>query len=135
MKIFSVLAKSPEKQNLNLSHSALFHMKSRVHLKYFVNDCRLNIPWCVPYILSCPASLCHAATIYHNATSKLLNVAFQYFMFVAEILEHHSIYCIYVTNLLQQHSVISELCNYVTVYTKPYEDQFKRSVRAFSVLF
>ena len=32
--------KSPEKQNLNVSRSAPFYMKTRVCLKYFVNDCR-----------------------------------------------------------------------------------------------
>ena len=31
--------KTLEKQKLNFSHSALFHMKTRVSLKYFVNDC------------------------------------------------------------------------------------------------
>ena len=30
--------KSPEKQKLNFSHSALFHMKTRVCLRYFVNE-------------------------------------------------------------------------------------------------
>ena len=34
-----MLAKSLEKQKLNFSCSALFHMKTRVSLKYFVNDC------------------------------------------------------------------------------------------------
>ena len=34
-----MLAKSYEKQKLNFSCSALFHMKTRVSLKYFVNDC------------------------------------------------------------------------------------------------
>ena len=30
MKILSVLVESPEKQKLNFSHSALFHMRARV---------------------------------------------------------------------------------------------------------
>ena len=34
-----VEAKTAEKEKLNFSHSALFHMKSRVYLKYFVNVC------------------------------------------------------------------------------------------------
>ena len=45
------------KQKLNFSSGALFHMKSRVCLKYFVNDCRSQaeranwimvwvLPWC-----------------------------------------------------------------------------------------
>ena len=32
--------KSPEKQKLNISRSALFYMKTRVCFKYFVNDSR-----------------------------------------------------------------------------------------------
>ena len=31
-------SKSPEKRKLNFCHSALFHTKTRVRLKYFVND-------------------------------------------------------------------------------------------------
>ena len=33
------LKKTHEKQKLNFSSSALFHMKSKVSLKYFVNNC------------------------------------------------------------------------------------------------
>ena len=36
MKILSVLAKKTE---LELCHSALFHMKTRVFLKFFMNHC------------------------------------------------------------------------------------------------
>ena len=39
LTFFSVQVKSPEKQKSNFSGSALFHMKNRVCLKYFVNDC------------------------------------------------------------------------------------------------
>ena len=40
MKILSALVEiKKEKQKLNFFRSALFHMKSRVCLKYFVNDC------------------------------------------------------------------------------------------------
>ena len=39
MKILKVLVERPEKQKLNFSHSALFYIKTRVCLKYFVNDC------------------------------------------------------------------------------------------------
>ena len=39
MKVLSILAKSLEKQEVNFSRSTLFHMKTRVDLKYFVNDC------------------------------------------------------------------------------------------------
>ena len=39
MKILLMLAKTLEKQKLNFSCSVLFHMKTRVSLKYFVNDC------------------------------------------------------------------------------------------------
>ena len=39
MKVLPILAKNFEKQKLNFSRSALFHMKTRVNLKYFVNDC------------------------------------------------------------------------------------------------
>ena len=42
MKILSVLAKSLEKQQLNFSRSTVFHMKTRVCLKYFVKDCRFH---------------------------------------------------------------------------------------------
>ena len=42
MEILSTLAKSSEKKKLNFSLSALFHMKTRVCLKYFVRDCSLN---------------------------------------------------------------------------------------------
>ena len=38
-QILLTLAKSLEKQVLNFSHGVLFHMKTRVSLKYFVNDC------------------------------------------------------------------------------------------------
>ena len=34
--------KALEKQKLNFSHSALFHTKTKVSLKYFVSDCRLG---------------------------------------------------------------------------------------------
>ena len=37
MKILLVLIQSPEKQKLNFSRNALFHMKTSVCLKYFVN--------------------------------------------------------------------------------------------------
>ena len=37
-KILPLVAKSPEKQKLNFSCNALFHMKTRVCLKYFAND-------------------------------------------------------------------------------------------------
>ena len=37
MKILSMLEKSAEKTNLNFCGSALFHMKTRDFLKYFVN--------------------------------------------------------------------------------------------------
>ena len=43
VKILSVLVKITEKQKLNFSHSVLFHMKTRVCLKYFVNDCRYPV--------------------------------------------------------------------------------------------
>ena len=39
MKILLLLAKAIEKQTLNSSRSGLFHMKTRVSLKYLVNDC------------------------------------------------------------------------------------------------
>ena len=39
MKILLILAKTLEKQELNFSRSALFHMKTRVSLRYFMNDC------------------------------------------------------------------------------------------------
>ena len=39
MKILLVLAKISWKQKLNFSRSALFNMKTRVSLRYFVNDC------------------------------------------------------------------------------------------------
>ena len=39
-KILLILAKTAEKKKLNFSRSALFHIKTRVSLKYFVNGCR-----------------------------------------------------------------------------------------------
>ena len=36
-----IVAKALEKQKLNFSRSALFRLKTRVSLKYFVSDC----PW------------------------------------------------------------------------------------------
>ena len=39
LKLLLILAKKYQKQQLNLSHSALFHKKTRVSLKYFVTDC------------------------------------------------------------------------------------------------
>ena len=36
-----MLAKTFEKYELNFSQSALFHIKTRVNLKYFGNDSRL----------------------------------------------------------------------------------------------
>ena len=39
LKRLLILAKKYQKQQLNLSHSALFHKKTRVSLKYFVTDC------------------------------------------------------------------------------------------------
>ena len=51
MKICPYLQKSSEKQKLNFSHSAPFHMKARVCLKCFGNDClwkhfpASNSPW------------------------------------------------------------------------------------------
>ena len=39
MKILSIQAKTLEKQKLNFYRSALFHMETRVNLKYFVNGC------------------------------------------------------------------------------------------------
>ena len=41
MKILLVLVKYPEKQKLSFSRSALFYIKTRVCLKYIVNDCSL----------------------------------------------------------------------------------------------
>ena len=38
MKILLILAKTLGKQKLNFRHSTLFHMQTRVSLKYFVND-------------------------------------------------------------------------------------------------
>ena len=43
MKILSVLA---EKQKLKFSRSTLFHMKTRVCLKFFVNNCSLESVLC-----------------------------------------------------------------------------------------
>ena len=40
MKILLILAKALEKQKLNFACSALFHIKTRVNLKYFVDDGR-----------------------------------------------------------------------------------------------
>ena len=39
-KVFNIDEKTPEKQTLNFSRSALFHIEARVCLKYFAHDCR-----------------------------------------------------------------------------------------------
>ena len=39
MKILPTLATTLEKQKLNFSRRALFHMENKVSLKYFVNGC------------------------------------------------------------------------------------------------
>ena len=39
MKVLFILAKTLEKQKLNFSCSAPFHMKTRASFKYFVNEC------------------------------------------------------------------------------------------------
>ena len=39
MKILSILEKTVEKKKLNFSRNTLFHIKTRVCLKYFVNGC------------------------------------------------------------------------------------------------
>ena len=43
IKTLLILAKAGEEQKLKLSCISLFHMKTRVCLKYFVNDCRKNV--------------------------------------------------------------------------------------------
>ena len=40
MKILLIIAKYPQKLELNFPRSALFRMKTRVSLKYFLNDCQ-----------------------------------------------------------------------------------------------
>ena len=40
--VFLPNRKTLEKQKLNSSRSTLFHMNTRVSLKYFVNDCKVN---------------------------------------------------------------------------------------------
>ena len=42
IKVWLILSKTLEKQKLNFCRSALFLMKARVSLKYFLNDCRFN---------------------------------------------------------------------------------------------
>ena len=39
----NTIKKTIEKQNSNFFRSALFHMKTRVSVKYFVNDCELRL--------------------------------------------------------------------------------------------
>ena len=41
--IVSTIKKSPGKQKVNFSGSALFHLKARACVKYFVNDCGYHI--------------------------------------------------------------------------------------------
>ena len=42
METLLIIAKGSQKQKQNFSCSALFQMKTRVSLKYFVNDCGKN---------------------------------------------------------------------------------------------
>ena len=41
MQILLILAKTLATQKLNFSRIQLFHIKTRVSLKYIVNDCRI----------------------------------------------------------------------------------------------
>ena len=42
MQILLILAKTLATQKLNFSSIQLFHIKTRVNLKYFDNDCRIT---------------------------------------------------------------------------------------------
>ena len=64
MQILLILAKTPEKKKLNFSCSALFCMKTRVSLKYFVNDCSA--------LKTASSKLVHTESLkFLNAFSKL----------------------------------------------------------------
>ena len=39
MKVLSLIVKTPEKKKFNFVCSALFHTKTRIFLKYYVDDC------------------------------------------------------------------------------------------------
>ena len=56
MKILLIIAKNLKKQTLNFSRSALFRMKTRVSLKYFVNDC-LWKPFFASILLQTPSNV------------------------------------------------------------------------------
>ena len=48
LALLSILFKTPWKWKLNFSRSALFHIKTRVCVKYFVNDCwQYFIEWTI----------------------------------------------------------------------------------------
>ena len=58
MQTLLILAKSPEKQKLNFSRNAPFHMKARVSLKHLMNAClwkqvcAFNSPQTSPKLIS-----------------------------------------------------------------------------------
>ena len=52
------MKKTHEKQKLNFSRSAVFHMRTRVCLKYFVHDCRLKKSLGVKFKNDICAKLC-----------------------------------------------------------------------------
>ena len=56
MEVLLTLAKNFWKTEIKLSRSALFHMKTRVSVKYFVNDC-LWKPLFDSYSLQTPSDL------------------------------------------------------------------------------
>ena len=57
MKILSILTKTPEKWKLNFFRSALFHMKTRICLKYFVYDCLWKQFFCYSKLVPVPFKL------------------------------------------------------------------------------
>ena len=69
MKILSILAKNSWKKKLEFSRSGLFHMETRVSLKYFVNRCRCLI---FSYSVCCLISWLAASIVMW----KLLNMLF-----------------------------------------------------------
>ena len=77
---FQYWQKTPEKQKLNFSRSALFHMKTRNCLKHFVHDCRSRIPDAWSVVITCPLKVTfHLAKTEHGTKETLTQLSHYYF--------------------------------------------------------
>ena len=94
LKLLLILAKKYQKQQLNLSHSALFHKKTRVSLKYFVTDCGSLKGLNAEKIKSDSQLLEKVVFSFNGTPSKMVENAF-YFM--SKALRSHDIHIFVLT--------------------------------------